>query len=87
MVGSPGNGTWLPGADAAGLRGSHLLILVAIKACGSGCLSGRTGSKHETTGRGVVALETPEEAGNGEDVLVLFQVTAQVIVPCHTWYL
>lgn len=47
------------------LRGSDLLFLVAIKACGSGCLSGRIGYKHEKTGRGVTALETPKEAEDG----------------------
>lgn len=67
VVGSPGHGTWLQ----AGLRGSHLLLLVAIKACGSGCLSGRTGCKREKTGRGVVALETPEEAGDSRECLSL----------------
>lgn len=46
-------------------RGSDLLFLVAIKARGSGCLSGRTGYKHEKTGRGVMATETPREAEDG----------------------
>lgn len=55
----------------AGLRGSHLLFLVTIKACGSGCLSGTTGCKHEKTSRGVAAPETPEKAGDRRGCLSL----------------
>lgn len=66
------------------LGGCHLLFLVAIKACGSGCLSGRTGCKHEKTGRGMTALETPKEEEDG-GMSVLFQ--AWVTLPCHTWCL
>lgn len=65
------------------LRGSGLLLLVAIRAGSSGRLSGRTGCKREKTSRGVVALESPREAGDGGNVCALPHVTAWVIVPCH----
>lgn len=64
----------------AGLRGSSVLLLVAIRAHGSGYLSGRTGCKHEKSGRGVVAPETRREQGG---FCALSRVAAWVIVPHH----
>lgn len=47
-----------------GLRGSHLLFLVAIKASGSGCLSGRTGCKHEDQQSG---SSSDPQGGEGQE--------------------
>lgn len=60
-----------------------MLLLVAIRTCGSGCLSERTSFKHEKTSRGVAAPEAPREEGMGKDVCAFFQIPAWVIVPCH----
>lgn len=48
----------------AGLRRNSSLLFAAIRARGSGRLSGRTSCKHEKPSRGVAAQETPREAGD-----------------------
>lgn len=69
----------------AGLRGSSLLLVVAIRAHSSGCLSGRTSCKHEKIGRGVAAPEIPREARAGEGFCASPCVTAWITwVPCHS---